>query len=36
MLVIWFVAIGVLRLAMGVADWGAPEAAWLVLSGVLR
>ena len=35
MLVIWFVAIGVVRIAMGVADWGAPWAAWLVLGGVL-
>jgi uncharacterized membrane protein HdeD (DUF308 family) len=35
MLVIWFVAIGVLRIAMGVADWGAPGAGWVVLGGVL-
>jgi uncharacterized membrane protein HdeD (DUF308 family) len=35
MLVIWFVAIGAARIAMGVADWGVPGAAWLVLGGVL-
>jgi uncharacterized membrane protein HdeD (DUF308 family) len=35
MLVIWFVAIGVLRITTGVADWGAPGAGWLVLGGVL-
>jgi uncharacterized membrane protein HdeD (DUF308 family) len=33
--VIWFVAIGVARIAMGVAGWGAPGAVWLVVGGVL-
>jgi uncharacterized membrane protein HdeD (DUF308 family) len=35
MLVIWFVAIGAVRIAIGVAGWGAPGAGWLVLGGVL-
>jgi uncharacterized membrane protein HdeD (DUF308 family) len=35
MLVIWFVAIGCMRIAMGVAGWGAPGAGWLALGGVL-
>jgi uncharacterized membrane protein HdeD (DUF308 family) len=35
MLVIWFVAIGCMRIAIGVAGWGAPGARWLALGGVL-
>lgn len=35
MLVIWFVAIGFLRLAVGLAHWGQPGAGWLITNGVL-
>jgi uncharacterized membrane protein HdeD (DUF308 family) len=35
MLVIWFVAIGFLRLAVGLAHIGQPGAGWLILNGVL-
>jgi uncharacterized membrane protein HdeD (DUF308 family) len=35
MLVIWFVATGILRIAFGVAEWGVPGAWMTVLSGVL-
>src|SRR3954463_4249744 len=35
MLVIWFVAIGVARTAIGISDRGAPGAGLLVLSGLL-
>jgi uncharacterized membrane protein HdeD (DUF308 family) len=36
MLVIWFVAVGVFRIAVGASEWGVPGSAMLVLAGVLE
>ena len=35
MLVIWFVAIGFLELATGIAEWGSPGAVPMAVTGVL-
>jgi uncharacterized membrane protein HdeD (DUF308 family) len=36
MLVLWFVAAGVFRIAVGALEWGVPGSALLALSGVLE